>query len=116
MNTNSLISTLENRGYQLTLEREEITFRGHGRLPESLLSDLRENKSDLGTWLHARDKLARIADSLEYPVDDLIDFYQNDMPDISRMDDDAVAFIVRDYIQYREACRCKPENELNEAT
>ena len=66
--------------------------------------------------LCAKNKLTMIADSLKYPVDDLIDFYQNDMPDIARMDDDAVAFIVRDYIQYREACRCKPENELNEAT
>jgi hypothetical protein len=116
MNISTLIPTIENQGYQLSIEGEKITFQGHGRLPESLLNDLRNNKPDLITWLLARDKLARIADSLKYPVDDLIDFYQNDMPDIARMDDDAVAFIVRDYIQYREACRCKPENELNEAT
>ena len=67
-------------------------------------------------FLRAKNKLTTIAGSLKYPVDDLIDFYQNDMSDIARMDIDAVTFIVRDYIQYRKACRCKPENELNEAT
>jgi len=110
MNVSTVIADLDCRGYQLTLDGERIVYRGHGCLPDDLLDSMRKKKPKLMAWLRAKDKLALIAGGLEYPVDELLDFYQNDMPDIESMDLDTLRFIVADYIQNRKACRAEVTN------
>ena len=66
---------------------------------------MQKNKSKLITWLRSKDRLVLIAGGLEYPVDDFLDLYQNDMPDIESMDLDVLRFIDSDFIQNHKACR-----------
>ncbi len=102
MNGNT-VENLESRGYQFSLDGEKLVWRGQAPLPDNQIESMRANKAELVAWIKARDKLSIVAESLGCQMDELLDFYQNDMADIARMSMDALRFIVRDYIQYRNA-------------
>jgi hypothetical protein len=53
----------------------------------------------------AKRKLEMIAEEFEWELDDLLDWYQNDMKDIGRLKISEVRFIVADYIENHEANR-----------
>jgi hypothetical protein len=60
----------------------------------------------------AESNLTMIAKELDWPLTDLLDFYQSDMTDLESMSMDEVRFIVQDYITNYTACRDEPDPKL----
>ena len=98
MNTIGLVSAVKNHGYELSLADGKIRYRGKGGLPDDLLSQLRNHKQAVLIHLSAVEKLTTITEEFDWPITDLLDWYQHDMADIGRLSIEEVRFFVQDYI------------------
>ena len=64
------------------------------------------------TNITANRKLEMMAEEFDWPLADLLDFYQIDMTDIEEMKVSEVRFMIQDYITNYTACRDIPNAEL----
>ena len=104
----SIVERIERLGIRVTAEAGHVVLEGDTEaLSDEQVAWIREHKPDILRELRDRvvSKLGTLAKVHHVPLDDLLDWYRGDIEDMTRLDDDALAWLVEDYADMRAIYR-----------
>ena len=78
MNTHELITAVTDHGYELTPAGDKIKYQGPGGIPDDLLAKLATHKQEVLSYLTAKEKLAYLAEEINWDLYDLLDWFKDD--------------------------------------
>lgn len=100
----SIVERIEQLGIRVTAEEGQVVLEGNTQaLTDEQMAWIREHKPDILRELRGRviAKLGRLAKRHHIPLDDLLNWYRNDIEDMTRFDDAMLTWMVKDYAELR---------------
>ena len=100
----SIVERIEQLGIRVTADAGHVVLEGNtGALSDEQIAWIKAHKPAILQELRERvvSKLGALAREHRLPLDDLLDWYGQDIEDMTRMDDHAIAWLVEDYARLR---------------
>ncbi len=100
----SIVESIERLGIRVTAETGKVVFEGNIQaLTEEQVAWIKNHKPDILRELRERvvSRLGALAKTYHVPLDDLLDWYRDDIEDMTRIDDQTLAWMVEDYADLR---------------
>jgi len=104
----TIIERIEQLGIRVSAEAGQVVLEGNTQaLTDEQVVWIREHKPDILRELRDRvaARLGVLAKTYHVPLDDLLDWYRDDIEDMTRIDDEGLAWLVRDYMKFRSFYR-----------
>jgi len=104
----TIVERIEQLGIRVTAEAGQIVLEGNTQaLTDEQVAWIKEHKPAILRELRERvvSKLGALAKTHHVPLDDLLDWYRGDLEDMTRLDDEALAWLVEDYAKRRRNYR-----------
>ena len=100
----SIVESIERLGIRVTAEAGKVVLEGNIQaLTDEQVAWIKDHKPDILRELRERvvSRLGALAKSHHVPLDDLLNWYRDDLEDMTRFDDQTLAWLVEDYADLR---------------
>jgi len=107
----TIVERIERLGIRVSAEDGMILLEGNTKeLTDEQVAWIKEHKPAILRELLERvaSKLGALAKTHHAPLDDLLDWYRGDLEDMTRLDDRALTWLVKDYAGLRSLYRREP--------
>lgn len=111
----SIVERIERLGIRVTAEEGQVVLEGNTRaLAAEQMEWVKAHKPDILRELRGRvvSRLGTLAKAHHIPLDDLLDWYRGDLEDMTRLDKDALEWLVGDYASLHDYYRTGKQEEV----